>query len=76
VSCCPELRPAAFGDPGQDVNTGTVDRESPIATGGDDFSVCRTLPGDAHSARELFSWPNTSGTGAAYLSVFGADGIR
>ncbi|WP_143133967.1 hypothetical protein [Actinoplanes philippinensis] len=47
-----------------------------LTTGGDDFSVCRTIPADAHAARESFTWKRTAGAGGAYLSVFGADGIR
>jgi hypothetical protein len=47
-----------------------------LTTGGDNFSVCRTIPADAHAARETFTWKRTAGTGGAYLSIFSADGIR
>jgi len=47
-----------------------------LTTGGDDFSVCRTISADAHAARETFTWKRTAGTGGAYLSIFGADGVR
>jgi hypothetical protein len=47
-----------------------------LTTGGDDFSVCRTIPADAHTARGTFTWSRTTGTGGAYLSIFDADGVR
>ncbi|HET6482195.1 MAG TPA: hypothetical protein VFG35_19480 [Actinoplanes sp.] len=50
--------------------------ELTLTTGGDDFSVCRTISADAHAARETFAWKRTAGTGGAYLSIFDADGVR
>ncbi|MEV4283682.1 hypothetical protein [Actinoplanes xinjiangensis] len=47
-----------------------------LVTGGDDFSICRTIPADAHTARGTFTWNRTAGTGGAHLSVFDANGIR
>ncbi|MFI5936720.1 hypothetical protein [Actinoplanes sp. NPDC051494] len=49
---------------------------SALTTGGDDFSVCRAVPADAHAARETFTWKRTAGTGGAYLSIFDANGVR
>ncbi|MCU7725327.1 hypothetical protein ODJ79_16490 [Actinoplanes sp. KI2] len=49
---------------------------SPVTTGAADFVACRTIPADGHGSRESFTWTLTSGTGGAYLSVFGADGTR
>lgn len=47
-----------------------------VTTGGDDFSVCRSISADGHSTRGTFTWKRVSGTGGAYLSVFDANGIR
>jgi hypothetical protein len=47
-----------------------------LSTGGDGFTVCRSIAADAHTAREAFNWKRTSGTGSAYLSVFDANGVR
>ncbi|MEU7909429.1 hypothetical protein [Actinoplanes sp. NPDC049118] len=47
-----------------------------LTTGGDDFSACRSIPADAHTAREIFTWKRTAGTGGAYLSIFDSNGVR
>lgn len=47
-----------------------------LTVGGDNFSVCRSIPADAHIAREAFTWKRTTGSGGAYLSIFDANGVR
>jgi hypothetical protein len=47
-----------------------------VQGGGDDFSVCRSIPADAHAAGETFTWRRTAGTGGADLSIFDAEGVR
>jgi hypothetical protein len=50
--------------------------DSPVTTSADAFVACRTIPADGHGSTERISWKLTSGTGEAYLSLFGADGTR